>query len=57
MRQQGISLGKISEMVVEECLGLERVSKPCYDNVTLLIISLQDYLIDYERRSVQGCTP
>ena len=50
-------MGKISEMVVEECLGLERVSKPCYDNVTLLIISLQDYLIDYERRSVQGCTP
>ena len=45
-------MGRISEMVVEECLGLERISKPCYDNVTLLIISLQDFLLDFERRSV-----
>jgi hypothetical protein len=46
-----MSLGNISEKIVEECLRLEGVSKPCYDNVTLIIVSLSAYLMDYERRS------
>ena len=46
-----MSLGNISEKIIEECLRLEGVSKPCYDNVTLIIVSLQAYLMDYERRS------
>ena len=33
------------------------VSKPCYDNVTLIIVSLADYLMDFERRSVLNNTP
>ena len=52
LRRQNIPLGRIAEMIVEECLRLERVAKPCYDNVTLILVSLSDYLIDYERRSL-----
>jgi len=51
LRRQTDSLGKIAETIVEECLRLEGVSKPCYDNVTLIIVSLADYLNDYEHRS------
>jgi len=51
LRRRHMSLGNISEKIVEECLRLEGVSKPCYDNVTLIIVSLAAYLTDYERRS------
>jgi len=45
--------GTVAESIVEECLRLEQgASKPCYDNVTLIIVSLADYLMDYERRSL-----
>ena len=52
LRGQGLALGHISETIIEECLRLEGVSKPCYDNVTLIIVSLGDYLMDYEKRSL-----
>ena len=48
----------MAETIVQECLNLEGgVSKPCYDNVTLIIVSLADYLMDFERRSVLNNTP
>ena len=49
---QGLPLGLVSETIIEECLRLEGVGKPCYDNVTLVIVSLGDYLVDYERRNL-----
>ena len=46
-------LGAVAETIVEECLKLEQgAAKPCYDNVTLIIVSLADYLNDFERRSL-----
>lgn len=52
LRRQTNSLGKIAEIIVEECLRLENEAQPCNDNVTLIIVSLADYLQDYERRSL-----
>ena len=52
LRRQNILLGNIAEIIVEECLRLERVAKPCYDNVTLIIVSLTDYLVDFKRKSL-----
>ena len=58
LRRQGLTLGQAAETIVEECLRLEQgVSKPCYDNVTLIIVSLADYLIDYERRNLLNTPP
>ena len=50
LRQQNKSLANISETIVEECLRMEGQAKSCNDNVTLLIVSLSDYLTDFERR-------
>lgn len=44
LRRQGVSLGTIAETIVEEALRLENTKKPCKDNVTLMIVSLRDYL-------------
>jgi len=52
LRKRHMGLGNIAETIVEECLRLEGVAKPCYDNVTLIIVSLADYLMDYEKRSL-----
>jgi protein phosphatase 1L len=52
LRKRHLDLGNIAETIVEECLRLENVAKPCYDNVTLIIVSLGDYLMDYEKRSL-----
>ena len=52
LRSKGVAMGHIAETIIEECLRLEGVSKPCYDNVTLIIVSLGDYLMDYEKRSL-----
>ena len=46
------NMGKVAEALVDECLRLEGVSTPCYDNVTLIIVSLSDYLLDYQRRNL-----
>lgn len=52
LRRQTESLKMIAQTIVEECLRLEGVSKPSNDNVTLIIISLADYLMDYQQRSL-----
>ena len=54
LRGRHLDLGIIAETIVEECLRLENVIKPCYDNVTLIIVSLGDYLMDYEKRSLMN---
>ena len=57
LRRQNMPFGTVAETIVEECLRLEQgASTPCYDNITLIIVSLADYLMDYERRSL-GNTP
>ena len=57
LRKQTSSLGVIADQIVEECLRLEGGVPACYDNVTLIIVSLADYLVDFERRSVLNNTP
>ena len=52
-----MSLGLIAETIVEECLRLEHGVAACHDNVTLIIVSLADYYIYWERRSVLNNTP
>lgn len=52
LRKRHLGLGNIAETIVEECLRMEGISKLCYDNVTLIIISLGDYLMDFEKRSL-----
>ena len=52
LRNQHENLGAVAEQIVEECLRCESVSRPCYDNVTLIIVSLGEYLMDYEKRSL-----
>ena len=42
-----MSLGKVAQTIVEEALELVNTTKHCYDNVTLMIISLKDYWQDY----------
>lgn len=52
LRRQTGSLGKIAEIIVEDCLRLEGALQPCNDNVTLIIVSLADYVFDYEHRNL-----
>ena len=47
MRQTHESLGQVAEALVEECLQLKGEARPCYDNVTLVIVSLADYLVEF----------
>lgn len=42
-----MSLGKISQTIIKEALALVNTTKHCRDNVTLIIISLKDYLNDF----------
>ena len=44
-----MSLGKVSETILEECMDLHNVKKPCQDNLTLVIVSLSDYLNEWEK--------
>ena len=44
-----MSLAKVSETILEECMDLHNVKKPCQDNLTLVIVSLTDYLNDWEK--------
>ena len=53
LRAQNIPLGQASEIILEECMRLEQVKKPCQDNLTLIIVSLSDYLNDFERQMTQ----
>lgn len=48
LRALGHPLGQIAQTIIDECLALENTRKHCYDNVTLVIVSLSDYLRDYE---------
>lgn len=52
LRKRHMDLGNIAETIVDECLRLEGSTRQCYDNVTLIIVSLADYLMDYEKRSL-----
>lgn len=52
LRRRHLGLGNIAETIVEECVRTENPSKFCYDNITLVIVSLADYLMDYEKRSL-----
>ena len=47
LRNLNMSLGKIAQTIIDEALQLVGTNKPCYDNVTLIIISLRDYLHEY----------
>jgi len=47
LRAFGLSLGQISQCVLEECIALENTRKHCYDNVTLIIVSLSAYLQEF----------
>ena len=49
LRAKGLSLGKVSEAILEECVTLTNTLSPCKDNLTLMIISLSDYLTAFER--------
>ena len=49
LRAQNMSLGKISETILEECTSLQNVKRPCQDNLTLIIVSLSDYLNDWKQ--------
>ena len=53
LRAQNIPLGQASEIILEECIRLEQVKKPCQDNLTLIIVSLSDYLNDFEQQMTQ----
>lgn len=48
LRALGHPFGQIAQTIIDECLALENTRKHCYDNVTLVIVSLSDYLRDYE---------
>lgn len=50
LRAKNMNLGKVSETILEECLSLHNAKKPCQDNLTLIIVSLSDYLNDWERQ-------
>lgn len=52
LRKRHMDLGNIAETIVEECIKCVDSETPCYDNVTLIIVSLGDYLMDYEKRSL-----
>jgi len=54
LRKRHMGLGNIAATNVEECLRLEAATKECFDNVTPIIVSLADYLMDYERRSLMN---
>jgi len=43
LRSQGLQYGPIAQTIIEECLALEHTRKHCYDNVTLVIVSLSEY--------------
>ena len=49
LRAKGLSLGKVSETILEECVTLTNTQSPCKDNLTLIVISLSDYLTAFER--------
>lgn len=51
LRRMGLTLGNAAQLIVDECLNLENVEKAANDNVTLIIVSLSHYLVDYQRRS------
>ena len=40
LRAQNMSLGKVSETILEECTSLVNVKKPCQDNLTLIIVMM-----------------
>ena len=50
LRAQNMTLGKVSDTILEECVNLENVRKPCQDNLTLIIVSLSDYLAAWENK-------
>jgi hypothetical protein len=50
LRALGHPFGQIAQTIIDECLALENTRKHCYDNVTLVIVSLSDYLRDYENQ-------
>jgi len=54
LRSQNMTLGKISETILEECISLHNVKKPCQDNLTLIIVSLRDYLNDWKKQLQQS---
>ena len=51
-----MTLGKISETILEECTSLQNVKRPCQDNLTLIIVSLADYLNDWKQQCQQTST-
>ena len=51
LRKTGMPLGQIAETIVKEALCSDKKPR---DNVTILIISLSDYLSDYERTAIQS---
>ena len=57
LRAQGLQLGQIAQCVLEECISLENTRKHCYDNVTLLIVSLSDYLREFESLQKESLLP
>lgn len=57
LRAQQVPCGRIAETIVEECLDPYSFTGSCNDNVTLVIVSLGDYLMDFERRSQVNNTP
>ena len=52
-----MQLGQIAQCVLEECISLENTRKHCYDNVTLLIVSLSDYLREFESLQKESLLP
>jgi hypothetical protein len=42
-----MDLKTISETVVEDCM--KATSDPCRDNLTLLIVNLKDYYVDFKQ--------
>ena len=49
-----MSLGEISQTIIEEALELVNTNKHCYDNVTLIIVSLSDYWKDFQLEMKQS---
>lgn len=49
-----MSLGEISQTIIEEALELVNTNKHCHDNVTLIIVSLSDYWKDFQLEMKQS---
>ena len=43
-------MGKVAETILEDCVMLTNTIRPCQDNLTLMIVSLSDYLSSFESK-------